>query len=66
MSLSKGEAWLRYALPGRMGSSSARVGIDVFLRGSLSDLGADGHTIVVRDGQVFEAEHVDGTSLLNV
>ncbi|NPV09108.1 MAG: carbon-nitrogen hydrolase family protein [Anaerolineae bacterium] len=65
-SLSEGEAWLRYALPGRIASSGARVGINVFLHGSLWDLGADGHTIVVRDGQVFEAEHVHGASLLNV
>jgi len=39
--LTEGEAWLKYALAGRMRQAGARAGINVFLRGALWDLGAD-------------------------
>ena len=63
--LTEGEAWLKYALAGRMPGSSIRHGINVFLRGDLWDLGSDGHTIVVRERTVLEAEHVAGAALVN-
>jgi predicted amidohydrolase len=50
--LSEAQAWRRHALAGRIGSSGARCGINVFLRGSLWDLGSDGRTTMVRDGEV--------------
>lgn len=64
--LAAGQAWVRYALPGRIGASGARYGMNVFLRGRLWDMGSDGHTIAVADGEVIEARHVDGASLTNV
>jgi len=63
--LTEGEAWLKYALAGRAPAMGLRHGINVFLRGALWDLGADGHTVVVRDGEVMEAAHVDGAALVN-
>ncbi len=63
--LTEGEAWLKYALAGRAPAAGFRHGINVFLRGALWDLGADGHTILIRDGQVIEAAHVDGAVLVN-
>lgn len=63
--LTEGEAWLKYALAGRAPAAGFRHGINVFLRGALWDLGADGHTVLVRDGQVIEAAHVDGAALVN-
>ena len=50
--LTEEQAWRRHALAGRIGSSGARCGINVFLRGSLWDLGSDGRTTMVRDGEV--------------
>lgn len=64
--LTEGEAWLRYALAGRLRSSGARYGINVFLRGALWDLGADGHTIAVEGDRVYEAPHSDGAALVNL
>lgn len=64
--LTEGEAWLRYALAGRLRSSGARYGINVFLRGTLWDLGADGHTIAVAGDRVYEAPHGDGAALVNL
>ena len=80
--LSSREAWLKHAMAGRLPSSGARAGVNVFLRGCLWDLGADGHTIMVlngsaagsggstgsaNDGQkVFEGEHVEGAALANL
>lgn len=63
--LSEGEAWLRYALAGRMGASGARQGINVFLRGRLWDLGSDGHSVAVDEHGVTEVGHVEGAALLN-
>ena len=63
--LTEGQAWLKYALAGRMPGSGIRHGINVFLRGDLWDLGSDGHTIVVRKRTVLEAEHVAGAALVN-
>ncbi|MCS6845144.1 MAG: hypothetical protein NZ528_12620 [Caldilineales bacterium] len=64
--ITEGQAWLRYALAGRLRSSGARWGLNVFLRGALWDLGADGHTIVVEGDHVHEAPHGDGAALVNL
>jgi len=55
--LTEGEAWRRYALAGRIADSGARAGINVFLAGSLWDLGAEGRSLMVAAGQTpIEAE----------
>ncbi|GAB4524242.1 MAG: carbon-nitrogen hydrolase [Anaerolineae bacterium] len=64
--LTEGQAWLRYALAGRIQGGGARYGINVFLRGALWDLGSDGHTIAVDHGRALEARHVDGAALVNL
>lgn len=61
--ISAGQAWLRYALAGRMRSAGALYGLNVFLRGRLWDLGADGHTIAVRGDETLQAAHVEGAGL---
>lgn len=63
--LSEGQAWLKYALAGRMASCGAGYGINVFLRGHLWDLGSDGHTILVRGNEVIEGQHVAGAAMAN-
>ncbi len=63
--IAEGEAWLKYALAGRMARAGIGQGINVFLRGNLWDLGSDGHTIVVRGRTVIEAKHVAGAAIIN-
>lgn len=63
--LTEGQAWLTYALAGRMATTSMTHGINVFLRGRLRDLGADGHTVIQRGPEVHEAGHYDGAALIN-
>lgn len=48
--LTEKEAWLKYALPGRLIESGAEVGANVFLRGRLWDLGTDGQPFFLRGG----------------
>ncbi|HXI87124.1 MAG TPA: nitrilase-related carbon-nitrogen hydrolase, partial [Parvularculaceae bacterium] len=50
--LTEGEAWLKYALAGRLYASGAKAGLTAFLRGGLWDLGADGHAIARRGEMV--------------
>ncbi len=45
--LSEREAWITYALGGRMRSFGASHGVTAFLRGNLWDLGSDGANILV-------------------
>jgi hypothetical protein len=63
--ISEGEAWLKYAMPARILRSGLEVGINVFLRGRLWDLGGDGHTLIVHQGTFEEAQHVHGAAIVN-
>lgn len=48
--ITEGEAWQRYTMPARAPREAGiRCGINVFLRGKIWDLGADGGTILLRD-----------------
>ncbi|TGK28993.1 carbon-nitrogen hydrolase [Leptospira gomenensis] len=64
--ITEGKAWLKYALAGRMTDSGASYGINVFLRGSLWDLGSDGETILVRGADVKTFPKSESGSLVNV
>ncbi len=50
--LTEYDAWVSYALPGRLSSSGATVGANIFLRGQLWDLGTDGQPFFVKNGQL--------------
>jgi predicted amidohydrolase len=64
--LSEGEAWRRYCLAGRMASSAARAGINVFLRGELWDLGGDsGDTLAIHSETVIETSS-ERAAILNL
>lgn len=56
--LSEGEAWRKYALGGRGGQ--LRAGLNTFLRGDLWDLGDDGRTTAILNGEVIQGERRDG------
>ncbi|TGL93534.1 carbon-nitrogen hydrolase [Leptospira barantonii] len=62
----EGEAWLKYAMAGRLSKSGASYGINVFLRGSLWDLGSDGETILVSHSQVKTFPKIEGASIVNL
>jgi predicted amidohydrolase len=62
--IDEGAAWKRYALLGRIGGAQA--GVTVFLRGQLWDLGADGHTLLIRDGERAEGPDEDAATLVNL
>jgi predicted amidohydrolase len=47
--LSEAQAWMTYALAGRLDRAGARSGATAFLRGQLWDLGSDGANILVDD-----------------
>jgi len=65
--ITEGDAWKKYALAGRIHSSGARYGINVFLRGKLWDQDAGGWSAtLVRDGYVFVEERTDKAAILNL
>jgi hypothetical protein len=64
--ITEGEAWLKYALAGRLPKTGIKHGVNVFLRGDLWDLGSDGHTIVVKDRTVMQAKHITGAAMVNL
>jgi len=63
--LTEGQAWLKYAMVGRFATCGATLGVNVFLRGSLWDLGSDGYTTVIREGTVNQLSRVSGATLVN-
>lgn len=44
--ISEQDAWLKYAMTGRIKSADIKTGINVFLRGDLWNLGTDGQTLL--------------------
>ncbi len=62
----EGQAWRRYALTERLDSTGARAGINVFLCGSLWDLGADGRSVMILPGRAPVEAPDCGAALLNL
>ncbi len=46
------EAWIKYALPGRLKALPQMIGVNVFLRGELWDLGTDGDPFFIQGGEL--------------
>ncbi len=63
--LTEAEAWERYALPGRLHHSGASNGCNVFLRGQLWDLGSDGHSYFIRNGELLRGDSLARGSILS-
>ncbi|WP_373524331.1 carbon-nitrogen hydrolase family protein [Aquiflexum sp.] len=57
--LNERQAWEKYALPGRIGISGAKIGANVFLRGKLWNLGTDGQPFFIREGKLLEIEEAE-------
>jgi predicted amidohydrolase len=64
--LTEEEAWLKYALAGRMGRSGARVGMQVFFHGRMWDQVSEGQSIILKENLLMEAPDVQGAALINV
>jgi hypothetical protein len=65
--ITEAQAWNKYSLTGRLPSSGAKYGINVFLRGKLwdQDLGGWPATLV-RDGEVFVEEQTQKAAILSL
>ncbi len=63
--LTEEQAWRKYAMVGRFATCGAAVGVNVFLRGSLWDLGSDGRTTLIRGENVDQASPAGGATLVN-
>jgi hypothetical protein len=65
--ITEGQAWNKYALAGRIRSSGAKYGINVFLRGKLWDHDSGGWSAtLVRGDEVFIEEPTDKAAVLNL
>ncbi|MBX2946841.1 MAG: carbon-nitrogen hydrolase [Cyclobacteriaceae bacterium] len=64
--LTEQEAWIKYALPGRLKSCGATIGVNVFLRGELWDLGSDGQPFFIKDGQLLPVQKSDQAGIWNL
>jgi hypothetical protein len=65
--LTEGQAWIKYALSGRIHSSGARCGVNVFLRGKLWDHDSGGWPgALIKDAEIFVEERTDKAAILNV
>lgn len=64
--LTENEAWIKYGLPGRLKQSKATIGVNVFLRGKLWNLGNDGQPLIVKDGQLLEIEKSNRGGIWNL
>jgi Carbon-nitrogen hydrolase len=65
--ITEGQAWLKYAMAGRIGESGAQQGVNVFLRGDLWNVDIDGGcATVVNDGKVTVQNPLRGGSLFNL
>lgn len=63
--LTEEQAILKYSLAGRMNSSGAKCGMNVFLRGTLWDMATDGYTISTDNRGLYKGSYVSGAALFN-
>lgn len=65
-SITERAAWMKYGLCGRIHSSGAKMGMNVFLRGQLWDLGSDGQSSFISTGSQDSLLGSTGTSTILV
>ena len=64
--LTEGQAWRKYAMAGRIPASGAPYGVNVFLRGSLWDLGGDSDLATGVCGENIVVAGQEGAALVNI
>lgn len=63
--LTEQDAWLKYALPGRIASSGARFGMINYFRGKIWDMASNGYVLVVDDGRVTKIKNESKHTIVN-
>lgn len=61
--LTEREAWEKYALPGQIQKTRANAGLNVFLRGNLWDMGADGQPLAVFQNKLLQITPADSAGI---
>ncbi len=61
--LTEREAWEKYALPGQIQKTRAQAGLNVFLRGNLWDLGADGQPMAIFQNKLLQLTPADSAGI---
>lgn len=61
--LTEREAWEKYALPGQIQKTRAQAGLNVFLRGNLWDMGADGQPLAVFQNKILQITPADSAGI---
>lgn len=64
--ITEGQAWLKYALSGRIHQAGARRGVNVFMHGELWDIGMQGCQSVMVNGEAVITTNSPGAALLNL
>ncbi len=64
--ISEREAWIKYALPGRIKNTHAVIGVNVFLRGELWDLGTDGQPFFIKEGHLIPTEKSERAGIWSI
>jgi predicted amidohydrolase len=65
-SIKEKDAWTKYALPGRIKNTKAAIGVNIFLRGELWDLGTDGQPFFIKNGQLLTVGSSDKAGIWNL
>lgn len=60
------DALYKYAMVGRINSSGAKYGVNVFLRGDFWGMGSDGYTMIMNQGKFIKGDLVKGSTILNL
>jgi predicted amidohydrolase len=61
--LTEREAWEKYALPGQIQKTRAQAGLNVFLRGNLWDMGADGQPLAIFQNKLLQITPADSAGI---
>lgn len=61
--LTEREAWEKYALPGQIQKTRAQAGMNVFLRGNLWDMGADGQPLAIFQNKLLQITPADSAGI---
>jgi predicted amidohydrolase len=64
--ITEGQAWLKYAMAGRAPAQGMAHGVNVFLRGTLWDLGSDGATVALQNGKALVGRVTSQAALTNL
>lgn len=64
--ISEEEAWVKYALPGRIDASGAQFGLINYFRGRLWDMVSDGYVLVIDHGRITRIKSKHREGMVNV